>query len=101
MMTEEEIDRRALRVWGKQAQMLQVVEEMSELSKEIIKNVSRNKDNVPELIEEAADVEITLAQLKMCYGISQQVEEYKKKKLQVLAARVVEWEHKLGIEEAK
>lgn len=48
---------RALRVWGKQPQMLQAIEEMSELTKEILKNVARGKDNLNELIEEAADVE--------------------------------------------
>ena len=57
-MTEKDLYERALRVWGKQQQMLQAIEEMSELTKEILKNVARGKDNLNELIEEAADVEI-------------------------------------------
>ena len=36
-MEKEDIYHRALRVWGKEPQMLQVVEEMSELIKEILK----------------------------------------------------------------
>ena len=72
---------RALKVWGKEAQMLQVIEEMSELTKEILKNVNRKKNNIAELIEETADVEIMLEQLKQCYQIHKQVEEYKTAKI--------------------
>ena len=43
---------RALKVWGKEPQMMQVIEEMSELTKEILKNINRKKDNVAEIIEE-------------------------------------------------
>ena len=63
-MTEKDLYERALRVWGKQPQMLQAIEEMSELTKEILKNVARGKDNLNELIEEAADVEIALVKNK-------------------------------------
>lgn len=34
---------RALRTWGKEPQMMQVIEEMSELIKEILKNINRKK----------------------------------------------------------
>lgn len=33
--------KRALKTWGKEAQMLMVIEEMSELTKEILKNINR------------------------------------------------------------
>lgn len=85
---------RAVAVWGKEAQMLQVIEEMSELTKEILKNVNRKKDNLAELIEETADVEIMLEQLKCCYGIKRQVEEYKVSKVKKIDARLDEWENK-------
>ena len=62
--------KRALQTWGGQAQMLMVVEEMSELTKEILKNVNRGKDNVAAIVEETADVEIMLEQLKENYGIA-------------------------------
>lgn len=83
---------RAVAVWGKDAQMLQVIEEMSELTKEILKNVNRKKDNIAELIEETADVEIMLEQLKCCYGIHRQVADYKAFKLLKIDARLDEWE---------
>lgn len=83
---------RAVKTWGKEPQMLQVIEEMSELTKEILKNVNRKKNNIDELIEETADVEIMLEQLKCCYGIKDQVEEYKAGKLLKIERRLDEWE---------
>ena len=35
-MTENELYKRALKDWGKEPQMMQVIEEMSELTKEIL-----------------------------------------------------------------
>ncbi len=93
-MKEEDLYRRAVRVWGKGPQMLQVVEEMAELTKEILKNVNRKKDNLAELIEEAADVEIMLGQLKCCYDIERQVADYKSGKLKVIEGRLDAWEQK-------
>ena len=88
-----DIYHRALKTWGKNPQMLQVIEEMSELIKEILKNVNRGKDNIIEIIEETADVEIILEQLKCCYNIKQEVEDYKKQKLLKIAKRLDEWEN--------
>ena len=85
---------RAVAVWGKEPQMLQVIEEMSELIKEILKNVNRKKDNIAELIEETADVEIMLEQLKYCYQISREVDAYKAEKIKVIEKRLDEWEKK-------
>ena len=82
---------KALKTWGKDTQMLQVIEEMSELTKEILKNVNRKKDNVAEIIEETADVEIMLEQLKYCYHIHDQVEAYKANKLKVIEQRIEDW----------
>ncbi|MBR4106250.1 MAG: hypothetical protein IKK52_02995 [Alphaproteobacteria bacterium] len=82
---------RALKTWGKEPQMLQVIEEMSELIKEILKNINRHKDNVAEIIEETADVEIMLEQLKYCYNIHKQVADYKEQKLQKIEQRLDDW----------
>lgn len=84
---------RALKTWGKEPQMLQVIEEMSELTKEILKNVNRHKDNISELIEETADVEIMLEQLKYCYNIRKEVEDYKAQKLIKINKRLDDWEN--------
>lgn len=91
-MTKETLYERALRVWHKEPQMLQVIEEMSELTKEILKNVNRKKENTAEIIEETADVEIMLEQLKCCYHIKEEVEAYKKEKLKKIERRLDEWE---------
>ena len=95
ILKSEDIYHRALRVWGKEPQMLQVIEEMSELIKEILKNVNRKKDNVNELIEETADVEIMLEQLKCCYNIKDKVETYKKDKLKQIEQRLNDWEENI------
>ena len=52
---------RALKVWGKDAQMLQVIEEMSELTKEILKNVNRKKIILPNLLKKRQ-------MLKLCWS---------------------------------
>lgn len=91
---EQKLYERAVRVWGKEPQMLQVIEEMSELIKEILKNVNRKKDNIAEIIEETADVEIMLGQLKCCYNIKKQVADYKADKLRMIDKRLDEWEKK-------
>ncbi len=88
---------RALKAWGKEPQMLQVIEEMSELTKEILKNINRKKDNINELIEETADVEIMLEQLKICYNITDDVAKYKTEKLKKIDQRLDEWERKNNV----
>ena len=83
-----DIYKRALKTWGKEPQMLQVIEEMSELTKEILKNINRKKDNLNEIIEETADVEIMLEQLKENYQIADKVENYKKEKIKLIEQRL-------------
>ena len=84
--------KRALQTWGEQPQMLMVVEEMSELMKEILKNISRKKDNIDAIIEETADVEIMLEQLKENYHIWSKVEAYKADKIKLIEKRLDEWD---------
>ena len=84
--------KRALHTWGEQAQMMMVVEEMSELMNEILKNVNRGKDNLAEIIEETADVEIMLEQLKENYQIADKVEAYKSEKIKLIERRLDDWD---------
>ena len=84
--------KRALKTWGEEAQMLMVVEEMSELMKEILKNINRKKNNIAEIIEETADVEIMLEQLKENYQIVEKVAAYKADKIKVIENRLNEWD---------
>ena len=55
--------------YKKEDQVLQAVEEMSELTKELIKNINRNKDNEKEITLELADVQIMLMQIMIIYDI--------------------------------
>ena len=84
----EEILKRAINTWGKNAQLLVVLEEMSELQKEILKNINRGKDNINEIIDETADVEIMLEQLKYIFNIHQAVEDRIPVKLEKINARL-------------
>lgn len=88
------ICQRALDTWGEEAQMLMVIEEMSELTKEILKNINRKKNNVDAIIEETADVEIMLEQLKANYDIAEKVEEYKQNKLKLIEQRLNNYDKK-------
>lgn len=86
-MTERQIYKQAIEKWGTDAQILMVFEEMSELQKELCKNW-RGKDNAEHIAEEIADVEIVLAQLKMIYGISGIVRQFREEKLMRLEQRL-------------
>ena len=83
-----------METWGEQAQMLMVVEEMSELMKEILKNINRKKNNIDAIIEETADVEIMLEQLKENYQIVEKVEAYKNDKIKIIEQRLNDWDKK-------
>lgn len=91
MMHEMSLLQRAIAKYGKDAQMKMVLEEMSELQKEICK-LWRGKDNRDAIAEEVADVEIMLDQLKLMLDIPYQVEQHRQNKLQRLQERLEEKE---------
>lgn len=88
-MTPEQykIVHKAIEVCGVDHQLKLVLEEMAELQKEICKNW-RGRDNVDQIAEECADVEITLAQLKIIFGIEGEVERHRTMKLNRLKLRL-------------
>ena len=49
---------------------MQTIEEMSELIKELLKDINRGKENREEILEEYCDVVFMLEQLKEIYGIN-------------------------------
>lgn len=80
-MNETELFKQAIAKYGKEAQLKTVIEEMAELTQAICKSF-RGKNNLDNLIEEIADVEIMLAQLKIIYEIDEsKVETWKGLKL--------------------
>jgi hypothetical protein len=90
MTNQEIIDtyKQAIELYGEHAQKLMAIEEMSELTKEICKDF-RGKLDREHLIEEMADVTITIDQLMMMYGISgDEIEQMRERKIERLKERL-------------
>jgi hypothetical protein len=69
MISKEDI-REEIGVMGDKKIVLIAIEEMAELSKALLKNVNRGKDNRDDVFEETADVSVMLEFLKAIYNIS-------------------------------
>lgn len=84
----KEIYKKAIDTYGKDKQLDVVIEEMSELTKEICK-FKRGQDNHQQIVEEIADVEIMLQQLKMICDVKcGELEGVKYQKTERLAERL-------------
>lgn len=89
---EKELYEKAINTWGLEKQSLMLIEEMAELTKAIIK-CNRTKppygspsdfvQNYNNLLEEIADVDIVLSQVKNAYK-SEAIEKFKQEKLERL-----------------
>ena len=80
--------KQAIKTYGKKAQKLMAIEEMSELTKEICKDF-RGKLDREHLIEEIADVTITIDQMMLMYKISYfEIEQMRIKKMERLKERL-------------
>lgn len=86
-MTDQEILAWALDRWGPAAQLLQAVGEMAELSAEIVRSVNQDRWSHAKLVEETADVENMIDQLKIILG-PEAVAEVKAAKLERLRQRL-------------
>lgn len=76
---------------GPAAQTLMVLEEMSELQKELCKN-ARGRENKAEIGEEIADVLIMLNQMMLLHKCTKEVAEQKQRKLERLKKRLTDGE---------
>ena len=92
---ENKIYQDAIDFFGDESQKIMVIEEMSELTKELCKEL-RHRGEVEHIADELADVEITLAQIKKIYHIAQTVEEHKNYKLNRLKNSLVELKKKMS-----
>ena len=90
---------KAQSIFGREYQMGIVVEECSELQKELLKNTNRKKDNLPEIIDETADVYIGLLHVVLSYDINGQVAQRVKEKLVRLEERLRIREKTSSVEE--
>jgi len=81
-MDTKEIYKKTIEKWGKTAQVLMAIEEMSELTKELLKDLRGKSCSIQ---EEIVDVEIMLEQLKEIFG-TEYIDIFRKSKLQRLEA---------------
>lgn len=77
---ETAVCQRAVEAFGKEHQLIICMEEMAELTKELTKHL-RGRDNLPQIAEEMADVEIMLEQLKLLFDLRGAVADAKEAKL--------------------
>ncbi|UZT82132.1 hypothetical protein [Caproicibacterium sp. BJN0003] len=78
----KEIEANAILTYGKQMQEDMAIEEMSELIKVLIKNRRlSDKKALGNVLEEMADVQIMLEQLRLIFGSTKKIEWYKLNRL--------------------
>lgn len=85
---ETAVYQRAVEAYGKEHQLIICMEEMAELTKELSKNL-RGHNNLQEIAEEVADVEIMLEQVKVIFDLKEEVSEAKEAKLLRLQKRII------------
>lgn len=82
---------RALEHYGPDAQITMVLEEMSELQKELCK-YRRGRANYDHIAEEIADVSIMLDQMRLLFQCGGAVQGWRLEKVRRLAGRIAEEE---------
>lgn len=93
-MNRNQILHAAVDTFGRHSQMMMMVEEMSELTKAIIKyhrvtNMRDRPSSVQNILEEIADVQIVLDQMKIMFD-RQSIEHVEQEKLKRLEKRIKE-----------
>ena len=76
--------------YGEQAQKIQAVEEMSELIKELCKNINGRAIDKEHITEEMADVIIMIEQLKIIYNNKETVNKVIAEKIKRTQERIKE-----------
>lgn len=86
-ISEAEVLQRALDTYGSAMQIVVMMEEMSELQKELRKYL-RGKCSPASIAEEIADVEIMIEQMKMLFCCAEDVRSVRKRKVERLKERL-------------
>lgn len=97
-MNRNQILHAAVETFGRESQMMMMVEEMSELTKAIskfyrAKDIDSEADAVDNIKEEIADCEIMLEQMKILFG---NVDMIERQKLSRLEKRIAE-QNEMGV----
>lgn len=88
----DKVLKKAIETYGAEYQLNVVIEEFSELTKEICKH-KRGADNIDAIIEEMADCYIMLEQMQMIFGLgSTVIGDAKSKKIKRLAKTIDTYE---------
>lgn len=88
-INETEVLQRALDTYGSAMQIVVMMEEMSELQKELCKHL-RGRGSFEHISEEIADVEIMLEQMKMLFFCTDDVRNERRRKVERLKGRLDE-----------
>ena len=80
-MDREAVLRKAIDTYGEDSQENMMIEEMSELTQELCKCFRGEKDT-GHILEEIADVQIMLDQMKMIFGDTSEMEKVKLERLE-------------------
>lgn len=83
----EQIYRDALKLYGQKIQEIVAIEELSEVTKEVCK-MQRGKGSPGRLAEEIADATIVLEQLRLIYGVNEEVCAFMDQKMRRLEQNV-------------
>lgn len=86
-ISEAEVLQRALDTYGSVLQIVVMMEEMSELQKELCKDL-RGRGSIERIAEEIADVEIMLEQMKMLFCCANDVRNERRRKVERLKERL-------------
>ena len=90
---EKQVFNRIIAFFGDESQKIMAIEEMSELIKELTKEL-RDRGDVEHIAEEIADVEIMLSQLKIIYNVHDKVASVRDYKLNRISKIMDELERK-------
>ena len=73
---------RVISTFGERNQKMQTLEELMELQSALFENVHRGTDNRKNIVEEVADVEVMLVQIKQMFDIkTEEIQEVQDNKL--------------------
>lgn len=86
-INETEVLQEALDTYGSAMQIVVMMEEMSELQKELCKYL-RGKCSLASIAQEIADVEIMLEQMKMLFRCADEVRDVRRRKVERLKERL-------------
>ena len=80
-MDRKAVLRKAIDTYGEESQAKMMIEEMSELTKELCK-LFRGETEKSHILEEMADVQIMLDQMRMIFGDTSELEKAKVERLE-------------------